>query len=258
MTDHVVIGDTHDNPDEPKDRFRWVANYCLEHKVAKIIQGGDWSSMDSLCSYDKGKRMFEGRRYKKDVASCREALMVFQGPIMEYNRRRAENRKSQYRPEKFYLVGNHENRINKAVEANASELEGIMSVDDLGHKEFGWDVTPFLTPLDLDGILYSHYFTSGVKGYAIGGHHAAYRIMKEKMQSAIAFHSHRLSMYPQHLHDGTRQWGLVAGCFFEHWEGYAGPDNHNWDRGILHLRNVQDGNFDPEWISIEEMKRRYG
>lgn len=256
--DHLVIGDIHSGPTQPMDRLTWISKYALDHKVEKIIQGGDFFSMDSLCSYDKGKRCFEGRRYQTDIQAAHKALATFNEPIRLYNRKRALNHKSQYTPEKYYLVGNHENRINKAVDSNASELEGLMSMDDLQMKEYGWGVTPFLTPLELDGILYSHYFTSGVKGYAIGGHHAGYRAIKEKMQSCTSFHSHRFSLYPQHLHDGTRQWGCVAGCYFTHWENYAGPDNHNWDRGVMHKHNVQGGNYDPEWISIEELERRYG
>ena len=256
--DHLVIGDTHDNPEEPKDRFEWAGRYALEHQVEKVMQGWDWSSIDSLCSYDKGKRKFEGRSYSRDVKSCHAALTAFNRPIDEYNHKRRMNRKGIYLPEKHLFLGNHENRVNKAVEYNASELEGLMDLSDLGHADFGWQVHPFLKAVDIDGILYSHYFTSGVKGYAIGGQHSAYRAMKEKMQSCTSFHSHRLSVFPQHLHDGTRQWGMVAGCYFTHWEDYAGPDNNNWDRGIVHKRRVKNGDYDFEWISIEELERRYG
>ena len=36
-------------------------------KVDKVICMGDFASMDSMSSYDRKKKSFEGRRYKKDI-----------------------------------------------------------------------------------------------------------------------------------------------------------------------------------------------
>ena len=38
---------------------------------------GDFASMDSLSSYDKGKKSLKGRRYKKDIDHAHDALEKF-------------------------------------------------------------------------------------------------------------------------------------------------------------------------------------
>ena len=40
----------------------------FEEKPDVVVCLGDWFDMASLSSHDKGKKSFEGRRYKQDVA----------------------------------------------------------------------------------------------------------------------------------------------------------------------------------------------
>ena len=119
--------------------------------------------MPSLSSYDVGKKSFEGRRYKDDVAAVFDGMERLFAPLLAYNARAKKNKEKRYSPELHLTLGNHEHRIERAVE-NDAKLEGVLSVADLGYDIFGWTVHPFLDVVILDGIAYSHYFTSGVLG----------------------------------------------------------------------------------------------
>jgi hypothetical protein len=52
--------------------------------------------------------------------------------------------------------------------------------------------------------------------------------------------------------------GAVVGCYVDYDAGYAGVANSIWDRGVLVKRNVENGVYSPQWISMEEIKKEYG
>ena len=79
--------------------------------------------MASLSSHDKGKKSFEGRRYKQDVAVGVDAFEKTWAPTFKWNKQRSKNHKAQYNPERIFLYGNHEARLDKTVQLQP-ELEG--------------------------------------------------------------------------------------------------------------------------------------
>src|SRR5690349_19187232 len=105
--------------------------------------------MASLSSYDKGKKSFEGRRYRADVEAAKAGMERLMAPI--------QAAKPKYTPTLILTLGNHEDRITRAINDDA-KLDGTISIDDLGYAGFGWKVYPFLQTVEIDGILYSHFF----------------------------------------------------------------------------------------------------
>ena len=77
MATHLVIGDPHCTPKASNDRFLWAGKFAHDLKPNTIICMGDFASMDSLSSYDKGKKQFEGRRYKKDIDHAHDREYAF-------------------------------------------------------------------------------------------------------------------------------------------------------------------------------------
>ena len=55
MATHLVMGDPHCTPKASNDRFLWAGRLAADLKPNTIICMGDFASMDSLSSYDKGK-----------------------------------------------------------------------------------------------------------------------------------------------------------------------------------------------------------
>lgn len=156
----MVIPDVQAKPGVDFSYLRRIGMYALEKRPDRLVCGGDFSDMPSLSSYDKGKKSFEGRRYKRDVESAQYAMHALLGPIREYNE---AHPKRTYTPEMDLVLGNHENRTNRAVEDDA-KLDGVLSIKDLGYEEFGWRVHNFLEVIVIEGVAFSHYFTSGVMG----------------------------------------------------------------------------------------------
>lgn len=151
-------------------------------------------------------------------------------------------------------LGNHENRINKAVNDDA-KLEGVLSTDDLGYKEAGWEVLDFLEVAVVDGIAYSHYFVTGVAGRPAAN--AQVQLNKQHM-SCIAGHQQGLQIATGHRADGKRLTSIIAGSCYEHNEDYMGPQGNRHWRGILVLNDVNDGEFDLMPVSLTYLRRKYG
>lgn len=254
MTDHLFIPDCQVRPGVDISYLSWLGQYVIDNKPEVIVFIGDFADMESLSSYDKGKKSFEGRRYKKDVDACREGLDLFFAPINEYNERRKENKKSRYRPRIVMTLGNHEDRIDRAAN-NSPELEGVLSIDDLGYKEYGMEVHPFLEVVEIDGVSYTHYFSAPMTGKPYGG--VAQNILAKVGKSFIEGHKQVLSVANRTLLDGRTQWGITAGSCYLHDEAYKGPQGNKHWRGIVHLHNVCDGDFDPHFISLETLRKEY-
>ena len=94
------------------------------YKRQHVICMGDFCSMDSLSSYDRAKKSFEGRRYQKDMDHSHEALSLFNKGL------------GKHKPKKIMLHGNHEDRIDRFVDENP-ELDGTMKISDLQFKKHG-------------------------------------------------------------------------------------------------------------------------
>jgi hypothetical protein len=60
---------------------------------------------------------------------------------------------------------------------------------------------------------------------------------------------------------GKRISAVVAGCYIaeDAFHEYAGSVNQTYWRGLVVLRNVDGaGGFDPEFVSIGQLRKRYG
>jgi hypothetical protein len=133
MAKHLVIPDSQVKHGEKLDYLRWIGEYMVEKQPETVIHLGDFADMESLSSYDAGKKSFEGRRYTKDIKAAREAMDTLLGPLTEYNQRQKKNKEKQYKPRLVLTLGNHEHRIARAVN-NDPKLEGLISYADLPYE----------------------------------------------------------------------------------------------------------------------------
>jgi len=258
MVDILVIPDSHATPHHHNNRFDLLGKFIVDRKPDIIVNIGDFGDMAALCSYDKGKKSFEGRRYIEDVRSVIDAQQRMFAPLKEYNLQQRKNAKKQYKPELYLTLGNHEYRINRAVELQP-ELAGALSIDDLQYEKFGWTVVPYTQPILLHGVAFCHHFSSGVMGRPIGGEHPAHSLIVKMHQSCIAGHAHIRDFCERTSADGRRIMSLVVGCFLDEdqHEAYAGEANKMWWRGLVMLKDVENGQFEPEFINIRQLKKLY-
>lgn len=250
---HLVIPDCQIRAGDNLDYLQAIGNYIVEKKPDVIINIGDFADMPSLSSYDVGKKSFEGRRYLTDVDATKSAMEVLTGPLKQFNRKAKIGHRERYTPKMVFCLGNHENRINRAVNDDA-KLEGVLSIKDLGYEGFGWEVHPFLDVVILDGVAYSHYFVTGVAGRAASS--AAAQLRKTNM-SSIAGHQQGLQIATGSRADGSRLTSVIAGSCYEHDEDYLGPQGNKHWRGLLVLHDVHDGEFDLMPVSLDFLKKKY-
>ncbi len=259
MTSHVVIPDPHAKHNISNERFEWGGKLVVDRQPDVVVCLGDLFDMESLSSYDRGKKDFEGRRYWKDIEAGVDALKRFNAPIEQYNENAKKSKKAQYKPRKVFLIGNHEVRVKRATQMHP-ELDGTISFNDFELKEHGWEVVDFLSPIAIDGIYYSHYFVSGVKGESISGQNIASALLQKNMLSSTAGHNHTFDFAIKSAPDGRKRMGLCAGCFLakEQKEEYAAATEFMWWRGVMIKNNVHDGEYDLETMEIDRLKELYG
>jgi len=195
--------------------------------------------MPSLSSYDKGTKGFEGRRYRRDIEATHDALQKLNKATDDYNAKRAEGHRSRYRPRKVLTLGNHEDRISRAVNSNP-ELDGAIGLDDLKYREAGFEVVPFKSSVVLDGIAYSHYYASGLNGNPISGENIGASLVKKLHMSAVQGHSHLFNHYEHTKPDRQKIFGLSCGCYThpDFIEGWNRNTEHMWWRGVVIFEGV--------------------
>ena len=254
MAKHLIIPDTQVKPDVPLDHLEWAGQYIVEKQPDTVVMIGDFADMESLSSYDVGKKSFEGRRYKLDIETAHEGMRKLLTPLWEYNSRARKNKERQYHPRMVLTLGNHEDRINRVIETDP-KWDGVVSQKDLNYESFGWEVVPYLEPIIIDGVAYCHYFTSGTMGKPVT---SAAALLAKKHQSCVMGHVQGRQISYGTRADGTQITGLFVGGFYIHDEAYLRwQGNKHW-RGLWVLHEVGDGSFDEMPVSIEYLGRKFG
>ena len=253
MTKHLVIPDVQHKPGCSTEHLTWAGKYAVDKRPDVIVCIGDFWDMPSLSSYDVGKKSYEGRRYIEDVKAGKEAMEAFLQPIKDYNEKARKDKKKLYQPRMVFILGNHEQRIERAVNGDP-KLEGFMSYDDLGLVEYGWEVIPYLCPIVIDGVSYCHYFTSGIMGRPVS---SARALLGKKFMSCVMGHVQDRDIAFARRADGKKLTGLFCGIFYQHDEDYLTPQTNDSWRGIWMLHGVNDGEYDEMPVSLEYLRKKY-
>lgn len=247
----LVIPDQHAEFGYDNDRADWLGQYIVETKPDIVVNIGDAADMPSLSPYDKGKGSFHGKSYAKDI----EVHLDFQDRVWSKIKRQKKKL-----PDRYYFIGNHEQRISRAIDLSP-ELDGTISYKDLALDDIYNEVIPYEgdTPgiKAIEGVAFAHYFTSGVMGNAIGGEHQAYSLLAKNFQSCVQGHTHTLDFSCRTNAEGKKIYGLVCGVYQTHQSPWAGKRNDLWWRGLVTLNNTESGQFEPEFITIERLKKEY-
>jgi predicted MPP superfamily phosphohydrolase len=113
----LVIPDAHAHYQHHNKRAEWLGELIADVKPDVVINIGDAWDMPSLSSYDRGRKSFQGRTYRADI----DAGLDFQDRLWSRVKRRKKKR-----PLSVFCVGNHEQRIARAVDLQP-ELDGAVA-----------------------------------------------------------------------------------------------------------------------------------
>lgn len=250
----AVLPDCQVRDNVPTDHLKWAGTYLSEKKPDVILCIGDFADMPSLSSHDKaGAKYFEGLRYKYDVESAKHAMRVFLEPIRSVQQAQKRAKKEVWKPRMIMLLGNHENRIDRAIN-NQPMLEGVISTKDLCYED-DWEVFPFLQPVVINGVVFNHYFPVGVLGRPAS---SAATMVNKLHQSCVAGHQQGRQVAYGRKADGSLITCIIAGSFYLHDEPYMDVTTNKHWRGLVLLHEVADGHFDEMFVSVNYLEKKYG
>lgn len=219
--------------------------YIAAKRPDVIVCIGDFGDFPSLSKFERGTRLFEGRRYRDDIGYFHKAMETFLEPIQKT---------AGYKPWMEFTNGNHEDHINR-VTIEDPKLHELISTDDLALKDYGWREHAFLHPIVIGGVAFCHYFPSGVMGKPVG---AAPALLRKLHMSAFAGHQQGRELAYSRRADGSHMTAIISGSFYTHNYSYLSPFTNGHWRGAWFLNEVRDGRFDEMPLSVEYLKRRFG
>jgi hypothetical protein len=252
VTVHLIIPDSHAHYQHHNKRAEWLGELIADVKPDVVVNIGDCWDMPSLSSYDRGRRSFQGRSYRADIDAG-----------LDFNERlwsRVTRRKKKL-PRTVFLEGNHEHRIHRAIDLQP-ELDGAIGYSDLNLSEWYDDIVLYegSTPghIEIDGVTYAHYFISGVAGRPVGGEHPATSLITKKLSSATQGHLHLADWSTRMALSGNPIMGCFVGSYLDYQTDWAGVISNLWWNGVVIKRNVENGCYDPEFVSLSRIRKEYG
>lgn len=250
----LVIPDCQVKPGIETEHLTWAGKAICEYRPDVVVNIGDFADMPSLSTHDKaGSKYFEGKRYKDDIKAAKDGMAKLLEPLRSLQKSQRATKHKVYKPRMVLTLGNHENRINRAV-ANSPILDGVISVEDLGYEK-DWEVHDFLKPVFINGVGFAHYWATGAMGRPAG---TAAAIISKLHMSCIAGHQQGKQVAYGKRADGSAICAIIAGSYYLHNEDYMDDlSNMHW-RGLVMLNEVDNGSFDEMFLSINYLKKKYG
>ena len=247
----LVVPDPHSHWEHDNARFDWLGKFMVDIKPTKVVNLGDHFDVPSLSEYDKGKRSFVSKNYKKDIEAGLDAHERMWGPLY---------RQKKKRPETWVFEGNHEHRIERALDLTP-QLEGTIGFSDFEFDRYYDHVVRYTggTPgiAEICGIQFAHFFVTGVSGRPVSGERPAHMLINKYGASCIQGHTHVLDYATRKSPFGKIVHGAVLGCYQDYINDWAGNIGNMWRGGVAVLDNVEEGNFDFRWVSIDSLKKEY-
>lgn len=252
----IVWSCGHAKPEVSNERFSWLGSLIEDIKPDYCIDLGDGADMCSLNSYDT--------RYPQAIVS-----QNYQADIESYNESQDRiwsrfKKKKKKRPWRIGLCGNHEFRLVKAIQEDP-RLEGEKFGISFNHLQTDHWFDEYFeyengapAIVDVDGVSYAHYFAAGNYGKALSGTHHAYALLQRRSASSTCGHSHRRDVYFKDCAHPRPIIGMVVGCMKGSDEKWGGQSNREWWRGVVIKREINQGVYEPQFVSLAELKRAYG
>ena len=248
----LAIGDTHDDPYLPKDRFRWIGRHAAAMQPDRIVQIGDICDLESL-SFHAGNDTEAGRykpRFLADMASLDEALDKLMEPLAQAGLNVPFD----------VTLGNHENRIWR-FEDSAPETSGMLQAE-FGAKlhRYGIRYHRYGATLMIGGVGFTHApFTT--MGKPQGGKNSTAIIGRDAVHDWVAGHTHKsaATVVPKNG-DDNRVMVIDLGCALPqgHVQNYAKHTTTGWWWGVWELI-IRNGRLEG-WNALPmfELMRKYG
>ena len=249
--DIIVLADKQVDNNSPTEHIEAISRYIWKHKPAHLVDIGDHWDFPSLSHYATQLER-EGRRLIDDLNGGFDAFKL----IMKETEKRNKRVVSRYRPEKHFVMGNHENRLVRFLQAQPA-LVGCFDLQRFIENE-GWEFHNFLEPAWINEIAFIHYLPNPQSSRPIGG--SIENKLNKIMHSFVHGHQQQFQYGRRQNLLGKPHFGACAGSFYMHDEGYRGANNTEI-RGFIHLRSFENRygflDYDLEFVSLERLLQQY-
>lgn len=253
----LTIGDAHITNDQNLDRFKTLSKFIVDNKPDNIVIMGDFLSLNSLSAWDVDKRrVMEGQRYSKEIDAGNQALdYMFEG-VLEYNSRMTMQKHRKYKPNIYYLEGNHEDRLNRYFDKNPV-FEGAVSIEkDLYLSDRNILFVPYSVLKEVDGVNYVHIPHNGFK--AISGAHILYKVANLYACNVVFGHTHKLEyLHRKIIGVGKCNYLNVGSFMSDDVEHYMSHNIENYFKGVVLIDNTNNV-FQFTTFPMDYMEAMYG
>lgn len=245
----LAIGDAHDDPHIPKDRFRWFGKHAAAMKADYVVQIGDWATLDSLNSHIPNETLQAKQKspFVDDLTSLAESIAEFKRGL------------GKHECKKVVTLGNHERRAALYEDANP-ESAGLLTGPLLSafHSE-GWETRPYGEIFYLAGVGFVHAALNRL-GKTYGGKNSEQTIANDSVHDLVIGHSHvarqiRVAKIGPYNHVTV----LNLGCALPdgHVEDYARDSLSGWTWGVYELF-IRGGHIESaKFVSMLELEQLY-
>jgi predicted phosphodiesterase len=245
----LAMGDAHDDPKIPKDRFYWMGCHAAASGADWLVSIGDLATMDSLNSHIANDTLQAKQKnpYSDDMASLAEAL----GEI--------ERGLGSHKPKKHIVFGNHERRAWLYEDQHPEMAGQLVGELTLLFEDRGWSWTEYGEFFFLGGVGFVHAALNRL-GKTYGGKNAEQTIANDAVFDIVIGHSHTARVW-RAPKIGPSQFVNVVnlGCALPqgHIEDYAKHATTGWTWGIFDLL-IRNGHIESaSFVSMPELERRY-
>lgn len=182
----LIIPDTH-APYHDQKAIDLVLSVAAEFEFDHLYILGDFADFYQVSAHPKSPDRAES--FKAEVASAVSLLETF----------------SKVAPNRHFVSGNHENRLERYLEKNAPELFGFISLEEiLELKRLGYTYTPYRSHRNLDRIAFTH-------DTGTAGRYAHYKAMDTFQGNVVIGHTHRFGWTVEGNAKGESHFGAHLG-----------------------------------------------
>lgn len=169
----LIIPDTH-RPFHDKRAWALMLKAARGFKPDIIVVQGDLADFYSVSSHNKSPDRVS--KLKSEVADVNRALDELDG-LGAY--------------EKYFVAGNHENRLERYIEEKAPELFGMVDIPELFHlARRGWKYTPYKQDVQIGKLFITH-------DCGVSGANANAVALNAFQHSVSTAHTHRIGLLVQ-------------------------------------------------------------
>lgn len=250
----LMIPDPQVKQGVPLQHIDAAAQAIVEYLPDIIVHIGDHWDNPALSKHEApGSIHKEGTRIRDDIEAGNDAFRRLITPMEAEILRREDGHRKRWNPERHFFMGNHEYRVDRAV-GEVPQFEGILHPEMM--QTPGFKRHPFLEIVDIEGVLFSHYFSNVQSGRPIGG--SIDNRLNRIGQSFAMGHQQGILFGQRQFPGSVQKHGLVAGSFYLHDEHYRDAQSNGEWRGLVVMNELENGKYDIMPLSMKYILRRFG